>query len=144
MPVFHRNPAEISAQVSVEGRATGHLMGGNLNVLTRSVGVDLPNLDGAILLLEDTRVVGIGVVDRALTQLLRSGVLRDVRGVALGQFTGFEDYVDRGWTVVDVLQDRLATLGVPVLGGLPIGPSASPIPVGTATIDTAAGTLTVS
>lgn len=143
MTTLHRDPDLISAQVSVEGRATGTLKGGKLNALTRSIGVDPPNLDGAILLLVDTRVVGIGVVDRALTQLLRSGVLRGVRGVALGQFTGFEDYVDRGWTVVDVLQDRLATLNVPVLGGLPIGPGDA-VPVGMATIDTAAGTLTLS
>jgi muramoyltetrapeptide carboxypeptidase len=51
------------------------------------------------------------------------------------------------WTVRDVLQDRLAELNVPVLGGLPIGHGRAPVsvPLGTmATIDTTAGTLTVA
>ena len=42
-------------------------------------------------------------------------------GIALGSFAGFANYTDRGWGLVDVLNDRLATLGVPVLGGLELG-----------------------
>jgi muramoyltetrapeptide carboxypeptidase len=143
---LQRNPTDISAGVSVSGEASGVLMGGNLGVLSNTVGLGLPSLEGTILLLEDKRTVGLGVVDRALTQLLRSGALQGVRAVALGRFAGFEEYVDRGWTVVDVLQDRLTQLDVPLLGGLQFGsgPGAAAIPVGTtATIDTAVGTLTI-
>ncbi|WP_089099229.1 hypothetical protein [Streptomyces hyaluromycini] len=89
-------------------------------------------------------------VDRALTQLTRSRALDGVRGVALGQFTGFERDADDptlgGWGIHDVLRDRLAALGVPVLGGLPAGHGKNPptIPLSTqATIDAATGTLTV-
>ncbi len=60
---------------------------------------------------------------------MRSGSLRGVRGVALGRFLGFEDYPDRGWTVLDVLRDRLGALDVPVLGGLDIGHGDSPLSV---------------
>ena len=70
-----------------------------------------------------------------------------MRGIALGRFPGFEDYVDRDWTLLDVLRERLAPLGVPVLGGLPLGHGVDPmaVPLGTmATIDTSAGTLTVA
>jgi muramoyltetrapeptide carboxypeptidase len=66
------------------------------------------------------------------------------------QFLGFEDTTTDpslgGWGIAHVLQDRLSRLGVPVLGGLPIGHGPHPptIPLGTrATIDTAAATLTV-
>jgi muramoyltetrapeptide carboxypeptidase len=70
----------------------------------------------------------------------------------LGLFEDFHDLTDRGWTLADVLQDRLGALGVPVLGGLPAGhggvgddarPDQYAIPLGTtATLDTTAGTLT--
>lgn len=143
---LHSNQDDLSAQAVVHGRATGSLIGGTLSALTRSIGAGLPSLDGAILLIEDIRTVGLGVVDRSLTHLLRSGVLRGLRGVALGQFTGFDDYTDRGWTVVDVLKDRLGKFDVPVLGGLPIGhgPEALAVPVGPeAVLDTQAGTLIV-
>ena len=49
-------------------------------------------------------------------------------------------------TIADVLADRLGDLGVPVLGGLPIGHGYGQVtvPVGVpATLDVAAGTLTV-
>ncbi|MGW1878790.1 hypothetical protein [Streptomyces sp. NPDC001975] len=66
------------------------------------------------------------------------------------QFLGFDrdagDPALGGWGIRDILHDRLAGLGVPVLGGLPAGHGTNPptIPLGTqATIDTATGTLTV-
>ncbi|TML29424.1 MAG: LD-carboxypeptidase, partial [Actinobacteria bacterium] len=73
----------------------------------------------------------------------RAGVLDGLHGVALGQFTRCAD----GWpvTVADVLTERLGDLGVPVLGGLPVGHGAGQltVPVGVpATLDVAAGTLT--
>ncbi|NDL57948.1 hypothetical protein [Phytoactinopolyspora mesophila] len=120
-----------------------------MGTLRTSLGTELPSLEGAILLIEDNKGTGLGQVDRELTQLMKSGLLDGLRGVALGQFTGFGDVPeesDDGWTVLDVLQDRLGQFGVPVLGGLPIGHGARPwtVPLGTsATIDTNAGTLTV-
>ncbi|WP_370740894.1 hypothetical protein [Streptomyces sp. Ncost-T10-10d] len=73
-----------------------------------------------------------------------------MHGVALGQFLGFDQDVDDptpgGWGIVDGLRDRLTRLGVPALGGPPVGHGLHPptTPLGTqATIDTAAGTLTV-
>jgi muramoyltetrapeptide carboxypeptidase len=144
-----QDPAEPTAAVTVPGRATGYLMGGNLGTLRTSLGRELPRLDGAILLIEDTKGTGLGQVDRELTQLMKSGYLDGLHGIAVGQFTGFDnqpDDSDDGWTVLHVLKDRLAQFGVPVLGGLPIGHGAAPrtVPLGTsATIDTETGTLTV-
>jgi muramoyltetrapeptide carboxypeptidase len=54
----------------------------------------------------------------ALTQLLMSGALDRISGVAVGALEGFEDYQDREWTVLDVFRDRLGPLGVPILAGL--------------------------
>jgi len=128
--------------------ATGFLMGGSLMAVATSVGAGLPDLDGAILLLETFRPpgLGLGFIDRQLTQLLRSGALQRLRAVALGRFPDYEDYSDRGWTLCDVVADRLGSLGVPILGGLELGHGTDPLAtvLGTpAHLDAGAGTLTV-
>lgn len=110
-----------SALIHHPGIATGPLIGGNLASLCHMVGAGLPPLEGAILLLEAKRDMGLGRIDRQLTQMKRSGALDGVAGVALGLFTGFDDYEDRGWELADVLRDHLEPLDVPVLGGLKIG-----------------------
>jgi muramoyltetrapeptide carboxypeptidase len=145
VPVTVRRVAsEETASVMVPGSATGTLLGGNLTLLASSIGTpDMPDLAGAILLIEDVDEPPYKV-DRMLTQLLRSGALRGVAGVAVGQFTRCADH----WpvTVAEVLRERLSGLGVTVLGGLPIGHGAGQltVPLGvSATLDVAAETLTV-
>ncbi|WP_091615822.1 S66 peptidase family protein [Micromonospora mirobrigensis] len=137
--------AEESFGVRVPGRAEGVLLGGNLCLITASIGTaDMPDLTGAVLLVEEVQEPPYKI-DRMLTHLRRAGALDGLAGVAVGQFTDCAD----GWdtTVVDVLTDRLGDLGVPVLGGLPIGhgPGQLTVPVGTpAVLDATAGTLTVA
>lgn len=139
-----RNPDEPGADVEVPGRATGLLLGGNVSLLAAAVGNrELPGLRGAILFLEDVGEAPYRL-DRMLTQMRRSGVLDGVAGIALGQWV---DCVgDPGtWTVSEMLRDRLGDLGVPILGGLPIGHGTGQLtmPLGVqATLDTATGTLT--
>ncbi|HTJ36156.1 MAG TPA: LD-carboxypeptidase [Dactylosporangium sp.] len=122
------------------GRAEGVLLGGNLAMLVSTIGTaDLPDLDGAVLLLEDVGEAPYRI-DRMLTQLLRSGALAGVRGIALGQFT---ECAGTG-SAEDVLAERLGGLGVPVLAGLPIGhgEGQETVVVGApAVLDAGAGTL---
>ena len=135
----------LTADLMVPGSATGVLVGGNLDSLRTSVGWACPSFDGAILLIEAVDMF-IGAIDRALTQLLRSGQLEGVHGVAIGQFIRAGDKKAGKWSAIDVLRDRLEPLGVPVLGGLPIGhgPNPATIPLGTmAVLDTTTRTLTV-
>jgi muramoyltetrapeptide carboxypeptidase len=143
---LRRDSESMTAAAEVPGHATGHLIGGSLGTIANFVGAGVPNLDGAILFIEAERTVGLGQVDRQLTQLIRSGILSRVCGVALGRFPGFEEYSDRGWNLLDVLRDRLRLLRVPVIGGLDLGHGPDPLatPLGpTAVLDTSAGTLTV-
>jgi muramoyltetrapeptide carboxypeptidase len=136
---LHTDPIELSFSVRSPGSAAGTLLGGNLSLITATVGTpDWPDLTGAILLLEDVSEEPYRV-DRMLTQLLRTGKLDGLAGVALGQFTECGE-------VAGVLVERLGPLGVPVLGGLPVGHGEQhvAVPLGTrAVMDTAAGTLTV-
>jgi muramoyltetrapeptide carboxypeptidase len=120
------------------------LIGGNLEMIATCAGWALPSLVGSILLLEAVSLQ-IGQVDRLLTMLQKGRYLDDVAGIAIGQFTGFAPS-SGGLTIVDLLRDHLGALGVPILGGLPLGHGERPmpVPVGTpAVLDAASGTLTV-
>jgi muramoyltetrapeptide carboxypeptidase len=142
--VIASDPAEETAPVRVPGTAGGILLGGNLCLVAASLGTpDMPDLTGAILLMEDVQEPPYKV-DRMLTHLRRAGALDRVAGIAVGQFTECADE----WpvSIVDVLTERLGDLGVPVLGGLPIGHGSGQltVPVGVpAVLDAGAGTLHV-
>jgi muramoyltetrapeptide carboxypeptidase len=141
-PVTLRSdPAALSARVAVPGVATGRLIGGNINATQGMIGAGLPSLDGAILCLERAQTP---MLDLFLWQLTRSGLLKGVRGVALGDLAEADE--PGAGSAVEILRARLGGLGVPILGGLPFGhiETQMSFPIGTtATIDTAAGTLTV-
>ncbi|WP_454129671.1 S66 peptidase family protein [Kitasatospora aureofaciens] len=148
--VLHRDVSQTTAQIRVDGTASGPLLGGNLDALRTMAGAGLPHFGPSILFLEHKRGTGLGEVDRALTQLIGTGALSEIKGVALGQFLGFDvddgDESLGGWGIADVLRDRLQHLDVPILGGIPAGHGPNPptIPLGAqAVIDTDAGTLTV-
>jgi muramoyltetrapeptide carboxypeptidase len=142
--VIAADPAEATAAATVPGHAEGVLLGGNLSLLAASIGTrDLPALHGVILLIEEVGEPPYKV-DRMLTHLSRAGLLEQVAGVALGQFTDCTDGLPV--SIVDVLVERLGGLGVPVLGGLPVGHGYGQltVPLGVpARLDARAGTLTV-
>lgn len=145
-PVVVRRDAQIpTSTVTVPGRATGRFLGGNLSLLVQEPRAkNAPDTRGAIVLLEDVDEEPYRV-DGMITQLLRDGWFTGVAGVALGTFVNSVGEPGE-WTIIDVLRDRLAGLGVPVLGGLPIGHDVNPatVPLGTtATLDATAGTLTI-
>jgi muramoyltetrapeptide carboxypeptidase len=129
-------------RVLVPGRGQGPLLGGNLAVLCSLLGTPfMPDLDGAVLLLEDVGERPYRI-DRMLTSLRQSGALARLAGILLGAFTNAEPGSDR-MTVDDVLLDRLGDLGVPVLSGAPIGhiDDNEPVPLGALVeLDSTAGT----
>jgi muramoyltetrapeptide carboxypeptidase len=127
------------------GRAEGPLLGGNLAVLAALLGTPYaPSIDGAILFIED-----IGErpfrVDRVLTTLTQSGWLDRVAGVAVGAFTDCTPGAE-GWTIEEVLTERLGRTKVPVVLGVPSGHVRDnlELPLGApATLDADAGELVV-
>lgn len=138
-----QDPREVTAGISREGTATGVLMGGNLGMIGTAVGWACPSFAGAILLIEAIDA-HLGQIDRPL--LMKSGRLDGLRGVAVGQFIRCGEERPGKWSAMDVLRDRLSVLGVPVLGGLPIGHGPDPhtIPLGTqARLDMVTRSLTV-
>jgi len=79
-----------------------------------------------------------------VTQPSRPTRLEGVRGIAIGQFIRSAEPKPGKWSFLDIVHDRLGRLGVPMLGGLPIGHGSKPptVPLGTmAVLDADAGTL---
>ncbi|MBN1335928.1 MAG: LD-carboxypeptidase [Deltaproteobacteria bacterium] len=107
--------------VLVAGRARGPLVGGNLCTLGSLAGTpDAIRARGCILLLEEVAEAPYRV-DRLLAQLVASGALDGVKGVALGSFVECEAPAGEGWSLMDVVLDHLGPLGVPVVVDLPVG-----------------------
>lgn len=136
-------------KVIAPGEAEGRLIGGNLSLLASLVGTPFQYAyEGHILFIEE---IGESTyrVDRMLTQLVQSGSLNGVKGIALGYFTNCDAKPgDRGYeqsiSLLEVFQDHFADLGVPVLAGLPFGHEAhnATLPVGIeARLDTKRGMI---
>jgi muramoyltetrapeptide carboxypeptidase len=127
----------------VGGVAEGPLLGGNLSVLTRLLGTPyLPDLEGAVLLLEDVGERPYRL-DRMWTHLALAGVFDRVRGIALGEFTDCDEPGGE-YGSAEVLAALAADVGLPCLAGLPIGHGAVnlPVPLGVRVrLDADAGTL---
>ena len=145
--VVDSNPDESTYDLTTSGNASGKLIGGNQDLLATAAGWMLPEFNGAILLLEAFGL-RLGQMDRQLTMLRNAGHLQGLRGIAVGQYTdcGTDATTQGDWDTNDVIGPLLRGLGVPILGGLPIGHGSAPVavPIGTmARLDADAGTLTV-
>jgi muramoyltetrapeptide carboxypeptidase len=137
--VIRSRGAEMTSALTTSGVAERVLLGGNLSMITTAAGWALPSLEGAILLLEAVNMY-VGQVDRELTMLRKAGHLAGLAGIAVGQFAGFKP------SIVDLLREHLAPMGVPILGGLPLGHGDEPLSTlvgATATLDATSGYLTV-
>lgn len=144
--VVQADAAEPTFSVRTSGAVEGTLLGGNLSMLSTCVGTPfMPDLEGAILLIEDVGELAYRV-DRLLTHLRNGGILQRVGGIAIGQFSE-PGHGNNPIKPPDVLMERLADLGVPLLGGLPIGHGDRNLAVALgsrAILDADTGTLTVA
>ncbi|SEJ78811.1 muramoyltetrapeptide carboxypeptidase [Pseudomonas sp. NFR16] len=137
---------EPTFSVRTRGVTEGILLGGNLSMLCTCVGTPfMPDLRDAILLIEDVGELAYRV-DRLLTQLRNCGILQQVRGIAVGQFSE-PGHGNNPVRPPDVLSERLGDLGIVLLGGLSIGHGDRNLAVALgahAVLDADEGTLTVS
>lgn len=109
-------------------------------------------MNDAIFVFEETGSSPHGI-DRALLQLSQAGKLEHVQGVVIGDLAGCE-WNDGGgspWphtkTLEEVLEERLGSLGVPVIYKLPFGHGAhmATVPLGVqARLDASTCTLEVT
>lgn len=133
------------------GCAMGRIAGGNLSLISSLAGTPyLPDMNGAILVIEDTNE-GLYRIDRMLTQLSLAGELSGLAGIAFGYCTSCEADESPGDTRLSrtldtVLAEFADALDIPCVAGIPMGhvDDQWTIPLGAAaTLDADSLTLTV-
>jgi muramoyltetrapeptide carboxypeptidase len=130
----------------VGGTAEGPLAGGNLSLLSTTLGTPYAvDADGVILFIEEVGEHPYRL-DRMLSHLKLAGVLDAAAGIAIGRIT--ETPGEDGDALArEVLADRLGGLGIPAAVGFPFGHVDDnwTLPVGVrARLDAGAGTLSLT
>jgi muramoyltetrapeptide carboxypeptidase len=124
--LFGEPLADLEGEPWVGGQVEGPLLAANLTVATHLLGTPhLPDLDGAILILEDVGEAPYRL-ERMLTHWRLCGALQRLGGIGFGSFVGCDDPSDDDddtprFSLEQVLRERTADLGIPVLAGLPVG-----------------------
>jgi len=107
--------------VLVPGESEGELVGGNLSLITSTIGTPFEiDTKDKLLLLED-----IGEepyrIDSMLNQLKLAGKLSEAAGIILGDFAKTETDLKTTLSVTEVFADYFETLSCPVMSGFKIG-----------------------
>jgi muramoyltetrapeptide carboxypeptidase len=133
------------------GKATAPLIGGNLSLISSTMGSPYEiQTDGRILFIEDVDEQPYSM-DRMLTHLRLAGKLKNIKGLIIGECADcrpreFKPSFESTFSLGEVLDNILGNLPVPVLTGLTIGHTEDQLtlPEGvSATLDTATATLTI-
>lgn len=133
------------------GQATGPLIGGNLTLISTTMGTPWEiRTEGRILFLEDVAEQPYSM-DRMLTQLRLAGKFNGIRGLMLGECSDcrpreFRPAFESTLSLPEVYDHVLADLEVPVVSGLVFGHTEDqfPLPLGVdATLDADRATITV-
>ena len=117
--------APLQGEGWVGGSAKGPLLAANLTVATHLLGTPhLPDLRGAILVLEDVGEAPYRI-ERMLTHWRLCGALQQLGGIGLGAFSDCDGNSEAAgsdcFSLEQVLRERTADLGMPVVAGLPVG-----------------------
>lgn len=133
-PIIIKNS---SYRVINEGIAFGTLIGGNLTLITATLGTPFEiNTENTILFIEDVSTEPYQV-DRMLTQLWLAGKFEKCNGVVFGKFIGLDRrknfYPVKSFTMRQVIYARMKELGIPSIIGMEIGHLKNKItmPIGT-------------
>lgn len=136
--LFGEAPGALQGTPWRGGLAEGPLLVANLTVATHLLGTQyLPDLRGAVLILEDVGEAPYRI-ERMLTHWRLCGALQQLAGIGFGSFQGCEEPDGKGisagerFSLEQVLRERTADLGIPVLAGLPVGhePGNGALPLG--------------
>ena len=107
------------------GVSKGHLIVGNLTILTHLIGTKyLPNFKKSILIIEDIGEAPYRI-DRMLTHLRLAGILQQLSGLGFGSFSNCIDeedvYQSMSFNLNEILKDRTKDLKIPIVSNLPLG-----------------------
>ncbi len=143
-----RNPAEgMLLRTIRSGKASGVTIGGNLSMMTHTLGSPFEvDPKARILFFEDVHISEY-YVEYELTAFELAGKLRDAAGIAVGQFSKFAKREEAQPSLEEVLADHLERVSAPSFTGLCVGHGKwnHPVPVGVkATVDADRPSLTIT
>jgi muramoyltetrapeptide carboxypeptidase len=115
---------------NVNGIAKAPLTGGNLSIICNSIGTPSEiNTDNKILFLEEVGEYYYHL-DRMLTQLNRSGKLKNLKGLIIGDFSSMKDHKDSfGKEPMEIIAEYFSHLNIPQVYGFPLGHEKRNVPV---------------
>lgn len=121
-----------------QGEVTGQLLGGNVAVLQALMSTPFNIIKpGTILFIEDVSEP-VYKIERILYQLRLSGVLHNLKGLIVGQFTDYKPDAQHG-TMEEMIAKAVADCDFPIAFGAPVGHVDHNVPL----IESATVTLTV-
>ena len=103
------------------GLATGEIVGGNLTMLTNSIGTPTQlNTEGRILFIEDIdeRMYRI---DRMIVHVKRAGMFDKLKGLIVGHFTNITEKKEFGYSLEDLILSHTEKFNFPVCFEAPFG-----------------------
>ena len=107
---------------NISGEVSGNVIGGNLTVLTGLIGTKhQPDYQNTILFLED---VGehLYAIDRHFYQLSKAGILDQIRGLIIGDFSGLKDTeVPYGSDLQEIIKSHFIYHSIPIVFDFPAG-----------------------
>lgn len=116
-----KNPPEMPFEVMQEGIATGTLTGGNLALLSATIGTPYEiDTKGKILFIEEIEET-IYRIDRYITHLAHSGKLSDAAGLIIGRFLDCKNEKDPSYGYLELLKDVFKGLNKPILYDIQAG-----------------------
>ncbi|MEO0351444.1 MAG: LD-carboxypeptidase [Cyanobacteria bacterium P01_A01_bin.15] len=118
----HHSLEPLAGDSWVSGTASGRLLPANLTVATCLLATPHePDLTRAILAFEDVTEAPYRL-DRMLTHWRMLGKFDQVAGIVLGRFSQCDPPANiPSFSALEVLQERLGDLGIPIIANLPFG-----------------------
>ncbi|MDO4321699.1 MAG: LD-carboxypeptidase [Lachnospiraceae bacterium] len=117
----YKNPIGFPVKVLREGRARGVVTGGNLALLSASMGTPYEvDTRGKIFFIEEINETG-NRLERMVYQLKNAGKFRDSAGILLGQFTDCDNKPMPEYDAICCFRDALEDYDGPVLYNLQTG-----------------------
>lgn len=116
-------PSNHKLKVLKEGYAKGKIIGGNLSVLASLCGSEYqPNGENCILFIEEVGEDSY-VIDRCFQQLWQSGVLKQVKGLIIGNMRRCEptEPTQFDYYVMQVIKQYADKANIPVVYDMPVG-----------------------
>lgn len=111
----YQSPKGYSIGILKKGRAAGILIGGNLSLLSASIGTPYEvDTRGKILFLEEVGEAA-GSLDRYIFHLKNAGKFRHCRGILLGQFTQCENSRMKEYDYLACFREALKNDTMPVM-----------------------------